>query len=576
MEKQKHLPDEIFSDRIKILKILFFIFLGIILGKLVYLQAFKYSYYRSKANNIHFIERTIPAYRGTIYSRNGHILAIDIPAKTLYIYTTNVNNKQKEIKIISQILHIPENILTDKFKEIYPLIARNIPINEYDALKSENLQGLNWENSYLRFYPKGKFASNVIGFVNTGGDGLGGVEYSYNNILAGRKGRYAMAKTGKGRYLPGFDRIIVKPQKGANIYLTINSHIQGIVEDEIGKLYKKFKPSYVSVIVMNPKTGAILALANKPDFNPNDPWNYSLQDRKDFAIEDDYEPGSMFKIVTISGVIQKKKVTPDEKIFCHNGVWLVRGHLLHDADPMGTLTVTQVIAQSSNIGTVQLAMKLGRDTLYRYIRKFGFGEPTGLDLPGEASGILKPLNLWTPFTITSVPYGQGVGVTSIQMLRAMAVLANGGYLVRPYVVRKIVFPDGKIKRIQPRKSGPIISERTVHVVDKILNNVVSNHGTGAFAQIAGYRICGKTGTSQIYENGRYSNSHFVASFIGFLPMADPKVVIIVSAYDPKGGLYYGGSVSAPTWRAIAWRIMQYYNISPKNMNNQIAFSYHKP
>ncbi|MCL5408724.1 MAG: penicillin-binding protein 2 [Candidatus Omnitrophica bacterium] len=576
MEKPKQLPDEIFSVRIKGLKILFFILLSIIFGKLLYLQGFKYSYYHSKANQLHFIKIEMPAHRGTIYGRNNNILAIDIPAKTLYVYTKNVKDKQSTIKTISEILNIPENKLEEKFREIYPLIERNIPMNEYDALKSKNLQGLNWENSYQRFYPKGKFASSVIGTVNIDGGGLEGVEYSYNNVLAGKKGKYELLITGRHRHLPGFDRIISRPEKGAAVYLTIDSNIQGIVEDGIKKCFKEFNPSHVSVVVMNPKTGAILALANRPDYNPNTPWDYSLHDRKDFAVQDVFEPGSMFKIVTASAVFQKKKATPGERIFCHNGVWLVRGHLLHDAEPMGTLTVTQVIAQSSNIGTVQLAMRLGRDTLYRYIKKFGFGDLTGIDLPGEASGILKPLTQWTPFTITTVPYGQEVGVTCIQMIRAMAVLANGGYLVQPHVVRKIVLPDGKTEKIKPQNTGPVISSGTVSVVDNILNHVVSNNGTGSFAQIPGYRICGKTGTSQIYENGHYSNSHFVASFIGFLPLPDPKVVILVNVYDPKGGVYYGGSVAAPVWRDIAWRIMQYYNIPPKNINNQIALSYNKP
>lgn len=554
--RQNQNKTKIFLKRGKVVEILLYICFASLVIRLFCLQVVMHEKFSILAGKIQYIPQQIPAQRGTIYDRNGNILAMDIPVKTLYVDTRHIEDREKTIKILSSILKIPVSEIEEKFKEKYPLIKKKLTVEEYTAIEKEKLKGIVFEDDYKRVYPKGRLACHVLGFVNVDGKGLEGVELQYNDVLAGETGLVTILRDGRGNRLSSFCKTVQSPKKGKDIYLTIDEKIQQIVEEEIEKCWQASSPEKVSVIVMDPKTGEILAMANKPDYDPNNPGKFPAAYRKNFAVTDLFEPGSIFKIVTASAAIEEKKVRVDEIFNCENGKWFIRGHYLHDAHPYGPLDFQKIIIKSSNIGTVKIALRIGEEKLYQYIKRFHFGEPTGIDLPGEIRGILRPLERWTDYSITAIPIGQEVGVTCLQALRAMAVFANGGYLVQPHIL-KTDTQDNKYV-----SSQPIISNQTVGILNDILSRVVSEEGTASKAKIHGYTICGKTGTSQKVENGRYSHTKFVASFLGFIPLEDPQVVILVNVDEPKGA-YYGGIVAAPVFKEIAWRIMQYMQVPPQ-------------
>ncbi len=562
MQKKKNQIDQFLTRKEIVQLIIIAGFIGIVI-KLIILQVFLYPKYYKIAGRIQFVRKEIPAQRGTIFDRNGSVLAVDVPAKTLYIDTKNIDNLEETAEKLSSILKIPVGDIREKLKkQSYPRIKRKITIEEYSAIDKEKIKGVVFEDDYQRVYPKGRLACHVIGCVNIDGIGLEGVELSYNDVLSGETGIVEILRDGRGKYLSSLGRVIREPLKGRDIYLTVDEHIQQIVEEEVSRCWETSKPKKISIIVMDPKTGEILAMANKPDYDPNEPGRYPVEYRKNHSVTDLFEPGSIFKIVTASAVLEEKKVNLDDVFNCECGQWYVRGHILHDSHPYRALNFREIIIKSSNIGTVKLAMLIGENTLYNYIKKFCFGELTGIDIPGEIRGILRPVEKWSNYSITAIPIGQEVGVTCLQAIRAMSVFANGGYLVQPHVVKKIDPPD-PFHTTSFSVIGPIISNDTVSKLNEVLSKVVEDGGTATKAQIAGYEICGKTGTAQKFENGSYSHSKFVASFLGFLPRNDPKVVILVNIDEPQGA-YYGGAVAAPVFREIAWRIMQYMHIPPKS------------
>ena len=559
--QEKRNSDDRFRRRQKVIEILLILgFAGVVI-KLVVLQIVLHDKYAAMAGKIQFVQKSLPAQRGTIYDRNGSILAIDIPAKTLYVDTKHVEDREKTIKVLSSILKIPVSEIEKKFEERYPLIKRKLTVEEFSAIEQEKLKGIVFEDDFKRVYPKGKLACHLLGFTGIDGTGLEGVELQYNDVLSGETGIVEVLRDGKGNQLSSFGRIIHNPVRGKDIYLTIDEKIQQIVEEEMEKCWEMYNPRKMSVIVIDPKTGEILAMANKPDYDPNQPGKFPAEWRRNHAVTDLFEPGSIFKIVTAAAVLEEKKVHPDEIFNCEGGKWFIRGHILHDAHPYGPLDFRHIIIKSSNIGTVKLALRIGEQTLYNYIKRFHFGELTGIDLPGEIRGILRPVEKWSDYSITAVPIGQEVGVTCLQAIRAISVFANGGYLIQPHIIKKIDPPDPS-NVYSFTSSEQVISTDTVTTLNSILARVVSEEGTANQARISGYTICGKTGTAQKFENGSYSHTKFVASFIGFLPLEDPKLAILVNVDEPKGA-YYGGVVAAPVFKEIAWRTMQYFQIPPK-------------
>lgn len=556
-----------FDKRLTVGTAIFFSMFFLVFISLFKIQIVDYSDYSKKANKTKFKKVKIPVSRGTIYDRNGKILAMSIPVYSVGIDTwmiKNLEDKKEVEKIKKEIyscLGLSQKEFEKKIQKPYAILKENLSVDDYRKIKRKKIRGIYFMKSYKRIYPEGKHCCHILGFTGKYGNGLEGVELYYDDLLKGREGVALYQKDGKGHLIPSIEKVLLPPEEGKDLYLTIDSNIQYMVEEEIRKGKERFKAKSVSAIVMNPENGEILAMANVPDYDPNFPGEYPPAFRRNRCITDLFEPGSVFKIVTAVAAIEQGLFKPDDEISCEEGRYFVRGHYLHDVHKYKKLSFQQVIVKSSNIGTVKIALSLGEKNLYNYCKKFEFGQLTGIDLPGEIRGILRPLERWSDYSITAVPIGQEVGITSIQGIRAMAVISNGGYLVSPHVVKKAVFPDGRIFFKTQVKRKEIISGKSCDIIKDALWRVVSPEGTAPLAHINGYKIYGKTGTAQKAENGRYVPGKYFASFIGFLSEEGKNIVISVNVDEPHP-FHYGGLVAGPIFREIMWRILQYWNILP--------------
>jgi len=564
--KQETSENNILNKRILFIRLSFAFMFTIVFLSLVKIQIINPP--EGKTGQYEKIE--IPVPRGTIYDRNGKVLAMSVPYYSLYIDSWKVSHQKKKDptypeklkeELIST-LHINREELETKLQQRYPLIKKELSVEEYKTLTEKNLPGTVFLPSYKRIYPGGTLACHILGFAGIDGYGLEGAELYYNNILQGEKGVSLVLKDGTGDLIYSVEKKLSLPRPGKDIYLTIDTNLQYIVEEEIEDVYHKYNAASVSAIVIDYDTGEILALANIPKYDPNNPDKFSPSDRRNRAVTDLFEPGSTFKIVTAAAAIEEGVVSPDDILNCENGKWFVRNHFLRDVHPYGNLRVREIIEKSSNIGTVKIAMKLGEEKLYQYCRKFGFGKPTGIDLPGEISGLLRPLNQWSGYSITAVPIGQEVGINALQGITAMAVIANGGYLIQPHILKGIKEKSETLIPWKGQEKQRILAQETCETLTKILQEVTSPEGTAPLANIPGYNISGKTGTAQKIVNGHYSKDRFVASFVGFLQHKDARMLVLVKVDEPKS-VYYGGLVAAPAFKNIMWRSLQHLNVPPE-------------
>jgi len=564
--KQETSEDNILNKRTLFIRLSFGLMFTIVFLSLVKIQIINPP--EGKTGQYEKIE--IPVPRGTIYDRNGKVLAMSVPYYSLYIDSWKVSHQKKKDptypeklkeELIST-LHINREELETKLQQRYPLIKKELSVEEYKTLTEKNLPGTVFLPSYKRIYPGGTLACHILGFAGIDGYGLEGAELYYNNILQGEKGLSLVLKDGTGDLIYSVEKKLSLPRPGKDIYLTIDTNLQYIVEEEIEDVYHKYNAASVSAIVIDYDTGEILALANIPKYDPNNPDKFSPSDRRNRAVTDLFEPGSTFKIVTAAAAIEEGVVSPDDILNCENGKWFVRNHFLRDVHPYGNLKVSEIIEKSSNIGTVKIAMKLGEEKLYQYCRKFGFGKPTGIDLPGEISGLLRPLNQWSGYSITAVPIGQEVGINALQGITAMAVIANGGYLIQPHILKGIKEKSETLIPWKGQEKQRILAQETCETLTKILQGVTEPGGTAPLANIPGYNISGKTGTAQKIVNKHYSKDRFVASFVGFLQHKDARMLVLVKVDEPKP-VYYGGLVAAPAFKNIMWRSLQHLNVPPE-------------
>ncbi|MFH1857595.1 MAG: penicillin-binding transpeptidase domain-containing protein, partial [Candidatus Omnitrophota bacterium] len=403
-------------------------------------------------------------------------------------------------------------------------------------------------------------ASHLLGIVDIDNNGLEGVERHYNQLLQGRDGFRQVLRDARHRALPSLGLRYQKPVDGLTLVLTIDEVIQNIAERELEEAYRKWHARGATIVVLDPQTGDILALANRPTYNPNQP-NVSSEDfRRNRAITDLFEPGSVFKIVTAAAALEEGVFDEDDKIFCENGAYHISNHILHDVHPYGTLTFREVIEKSSNIGTVKVAKQLGPKRLYQYICAFGFGRKTGIDLPGEIPGMVHPPEKWWSTSIANIPIGQGIGITVIQLASAMGAIANGGRWVKPHVLKEVLNSDGSV--VKSYRSVPeriVLREKNAARLREILSGVVGR-GTGKLAKLKGYCAGGKTGTSQKLDaNGRYSSSAHIASFVGFAPVQNPRIVVAVMVDEPHPA-YYGGVVAAPVFKEVSEQVLRYLEV----------------
>ena len=478
---------------------------------------------------------------------------------SLYAVPNSIKDKEAVIDKLNSILGLDRAYLSDRLnrKKSFIWVARKLTPDKSEAVKKLNLKGLGFIKETKRIYPNSYLASHVIGFSGMDNVGLEGVERDYNKYLSGIPGWAIFLRDARLKKLDIWEKMVM-PVDGLDVVLTVDEVIQYIAERELDKAYSSSNAKGASIIVMDPYTGKILAMANRPTYDLNDFSAASRDSKRNRSICDLFEPGSVFKIVTASAALEEKKVSEEDIIFCENGAYRVGGRILHDYHAKGNLTFRQVIEESSNIGTVKVAMLLGADKLYRYLRAFGFGSKLGIDLSGEISGMISPVRLWSKTSITAIPMGQEVGVTDLQLVSAISVIANGGQLMKPYIIDSIRDNQGQvIKQNKPVLIRNVISLDTAMRIKKILTGVVEK-GTGRLAKVSGFSAAGKTGTAQKIEpNGRYSETKFIASFIGFAPAQDPMLAIVVTIDEPRRGSHFGGVVAAPVFQKVANDVIRY-------------------
>jgi cell division protein FtsI (penicillin-binding protein 3) len=544
--------------------------------RLVYLQLVKHDEYAVLAAEKHVYKQPIYAERGVITDVNGEILAHNVPVEIVVADTSHLTKEKvaEAVALLSQELKLDPDDLSEKLgsDRHYVVLKRDVPTSAADALRArlrqQNLRGIYFEHDAARLYPNGSMLCHVIGFTDFDHKGIQGVEASMDEYLRGQDGYRYIEHDRAGQEIVLYRGQERAPRDGYQVHLSIDLNLQNIVENEIDAAVHEYSPQKATIILMRPQTGEILAMANRPDFDLNQRNTAKPEQMKNRAVIDMMEPGSTFKIVTAAAALNERKVRPDTTIFCENGVWNYGGRTLHDHHPYGELSVQDILVKSSNIGAAKLALSLGDQKFYEYIRRFGFGERTGVELPGEINGTIRPPQNWSKISITRIPMGHEVAVTPLQMTVAMATIANGGKLITPRVVKSITTAEGKtVSDFSPSVVRQVILPETARQIGNALRGVVSDRGTAAAAAVPGFVIAGKTGTAQkVDPHGGYERGKYVVSFIGFLPADHPEFVGLVLLDDAKTSkpeLNYGGLVAGPIFSRIAEKAARYLDLAPQ-------------
>ncbi len=551
----------IYRTRQLIIFIVFLSLFSLLIARLFYIQAIRHNFYYQIADEQHNVSVQLPPVRGTIYDRNMRPLAINLNAESVYANPRLIKDKPKVIKEISAILSLDEKFVSDRISrdKAFVWVKRKISMDEADKLKAAKVEGVRLVKESKRFYPNRSMACHVMGAVNVDNVGLEGLELLFDKYLKGQSGWLNSARDAKSNVLEYYQGEFVPPKDGFSLVLSIDEVIQHIAERELAKMFEKTSAKGASIVVIDPKNGDILALANLPNYDLNEVSKRPVESISNRAINNFYEPGSVFKIVTASAVIGENVVKLDDKFDCENGEAQFGRRTLHDVHPYGMLTFREIIEKSSNIGTVKVAALVGPERLYKYVKGFGFYEKTGIDLPGEVTGMNRPYASWSPSSMLAIPMGQEVTATAMQLASAIAVIADNGYMVRPRLVKAILDDHGQlIKEFPAQIKRKVLSPEAAAKMRLLLTGVVTN-GTGKKAKLEEYSSGGKTGTAQKVEGGTYSHGKFVASFIGFAPSEKPLMAVAVCFDEPRGGLYYGGDVSAPVFRNVVDESLKYLN-----------------
>lgn len=520
----------------------------------------------------------IQAERGQIFDENGALLASNRVTFKVAADPYSIDNQQQISKIADILSRYTDrssqyyrNALSrNSTRSRYVVLHRNISVEAYEELAALGIRGLILEEEYRRIYNFEALAAHVVGFVNHNLDGMAGLEKEYNDILKGSHGEQQVRKDRYNKVFAYVGAPKRQPQQGYSLHTTINSQIQSIVEEELINGIDRHKARKGTAIIMNPKTGAVKAMANFPTFNPNSPGSGINENRKNFAVSDMIEPGSTFKLVTAISAVEQNAVEFGEMFETpENGVKMIHGQFMRDHDPLGTLSFTDVIVKSSNIATSEIAMRLNPQTFFQYARNMGFGTPTQIDLPGEEDGRLQKPYEWSLVTLPWMSIGYEVQVTPIQILQAYAAFANGGELMQPFIVESITNEMGDlIKSTQPRAIRKIAKESTINTLKPVFEKVVSDSGTAGWASVEGLRIAGKTGTAQKFIDGQY-RTKYNASFVGFFPVDDPEYIILVLLDEPRTSIY-GGFTAGSIFKEIAKRVSSLGNTLDQSSGNQFA------
>ena len=570
--------------RIKLVLLgIFLIFLVIIL-KVFYIEVIDYKKLNKYASNLWSRNLPIKADRGIIYDRNGEVLADNVTTTSLVVIPNQIKDKKETTKKLSDILNVSYE---DMYKHINKKTSiervhpegRRLSYEIADKIKSLKLDGVYLVKESKRMYPFDSYMAHTLGFVGIDNQGLSGIELTYNDYLTGEDGAIKYFSDAKGNKLK-LNEIYEQPQNGMNITLTINNEIQTSLERELSNAVTKYSPDRAVGLVMDPNSGEILAISARPNFSQENYKNYEVEEiNRNLPVWATYEPGSTFKIITLSAALQENKVDLDKDTFTDTGAIKVENATLHcwKHGGHGKETFLQVVENSCNPGFVVLGQRLGKDTLFDYIDKFGFGKKTGVDLNGESSGILFDRSKVGPVELATTAFGQGVSVTPIQQVTAVSAAINGGTLYKPYIVKSINEPETNtvIKENKPEIVRNVISKETSEKVRYALESVVAN-GSGRTSYIDGYRVGGKTGTAQKVENGRYMNNNYILSFIGFLPADKPKVVVYIAIDNPKGTVQYGGTTVGPLSKAVLKDCIKALNIPKSEGGKEKKYQWPNP
>jgi len=565
--------------------------------RLVFLQVAKHDQYTALAARKHFSSEILYAPRGVIEDINQEVLAEDVPVRKAFADGSIINDPAGLAEVFAKPLEMDRGQLAGELAELQSLatqarlarlagrisktppgvcdhiLNKDVSVSEevaaslLDEMRKRSLRGIFFKPDSVRNYPNGSMLCHVLGYLNHDHAGVGGIEESLDAKLHGRNGFRYFEHDRTGKELVAYGSQEQAPRRGCDVRLTVDMGLQNIVEKELDAAYRQYKPVTAVGIIMRPKTGEILAMVNRPDFDPNELSDDKLQDRRNVAIESLVEPGSVFKIVPVGAAFNEKLFSPLSVIDCEWGHFKYGGRILHDHKPMGELTVQDVLAKSSNIGAAKIGITLGDQRLYEYIRKFGFGERTDVSLPGESAGEVSPPYRWSKLSITRLPMGQEVGVTPLQLITAMSAIANGGRLMMPQIVHEIVDEQGGVvTSFPPVEIRQVISETAAKEVRVALEGVERKGGTAVAAAVPGIIGAGKTGTAQRKgPNNGYLHDKYVLSFVGMLPADDPEFVCLVMLDSPTVKTQeenYGGQVAGPIFERIAEKAACHLNIVP--------------
>src|SRR5437588_1445799 len=526
--------------------------------RLVQLQVVRYGEFTQREARQQQRTVEVSPRRGVIYDRTGKELAMTINVDSVFAVPSEIPDPASAASLIAKVLGSqPREVLAKiQSSRNFAWMARKVAPEQSARIRALNLRGIYFQKESKRFYPKRELAAQVIGYVGTDDEGLSGIEREYEDKLHGKPGRMLISVDARRKY---FGSVEKQPEPGENVVLTLDEQIQYIAERELETAMQQTRAESGTVVVENPHTGEILALANRPTFNPNLSREIKPQKLKNHAVSDVYEPGSTFKLVTISAALEEKLTRPDEMFDCQMGSIIINGRRIHDWKPFGILPVSGILANSSDVGAIKIALRLGDERLYKSIRAYGFGQQTGIELPGETRGLAKPMSRWSKVSIGAISMGQEIGISPIQLTSMVSSIANDGVLVAPRILAATIQPQRAPGMIafHPTEERRVLSPLTAAQMKQMMQGVVL-HGTGKKAILEGYSSAGKTGTAQKVDpaTGTYSRTKYIASFAGFAPVNNPAVTIAVILDSPVGG-HHGGQVGGPVFQRIAQQVLEY-------------------
>ena len=553
--------------RIRLVSGVFVAFFLAVTARALYLQVVKRDDFVKLAEKQHQRTVSLTPARGAIYDRNGSPLAVSIEMDSLYAEPRNIDEARETAQKLAPFLGTGRDVLERKMAgdRGFVWLERRLPNEIGDKVRQLKLEGIGLVKETKRFYPNAEMAGQVIGFTGLDPEGLEGIERKYNATILGNNGYLVTERDALGREIARKGMVVKGATKGNSVTLTLDKNIQYIAEKELAKAVTANGAKAGMVVVMEPQSGKVLAMSNYPTFNPNAYAGYGPQFVRNKTISDSFEPGSTFKVFLVAAALEERVVSANDAFNCENGSYNIGGRTIHDTHKYGRLSVGDVLKYSSNIGAAKIGARLGQERLYRYLKGFGFGERSGVDLPGEVAGNLRDRSQWFGVDLATISFGQGVTTTALQLTAAMSAVANGGTLMRPYLVEKITNEEGDLlQQFSPQARQRVITPETAKVVAKMLEGVTVQGGTGTNAAVDGFRVAGKTGTAQKVDpiTHGYSIDKRTASFLGFVPADNPRLTILVVIDEPKTSPY-GGVVAAPAFSAIAQQSLVYLKVLPE-------------